>query len=30
MAAISIAAFVLIEIVLRLAFFQCTMPEPNL
>ena len=30
MAAISIAAFVLIELVLRLAFFQCTMPEPNL
>lgn len=30
MAAISIAAFVLIELVLRLAFFQCSMPEPNL
>ena len=30
MAAISIAAFVLLELVLRLAFFQCTMPEPNL
>lgn len=30
MAAISIAAFVLIELGLRLAFFKCAMPEPNL
>ena len=30
MAVISIAAFVLIEVVLRLTLFQCAMPEPNL